>query len=258
MRFKVLIIACLLTSISFPFNSYAIFIANRDTLKKYDRIPNVVMIASTGRSGSTMLTRQLKKYIPSKLVLKTHLLPPDRSFQGKIIFIFSNPDQAAESALYMTLHKERFGKRHFSFVETADRNWLNRIGGAHNQTEHDNLLSYDALGIYQHLKMWLYTRTRPVDSKNAQILAIKYENLWEKKTVQAIRNFLNIHYFKLPPKRPRGYEQESLFPQEITFRNIYNLGTATEPQYAAYDDAKILWEAAPPFQFLQISHNEPD
>jgi hypothetical protein len=258
MRLKVWIIVYLLMWISFPFNSYAIFLPKRENLKNYECRLDVVMIASTGRSGSTMLTEHLKKYMPSGSVLKSHLLPPDRKFRGKIIFIFSNPDQAAESALYMTLHRELFGEIHFANVETADREWLNRIGGSRNQTEQDNLLSYDALGTYEHLKIWLYTHTRPATPKNAQILAIKYENLWDKSTIHAIRKFLNINHFKLPRKKARGYKKDLLFPKEVAFRKMYNLGTSTEPRYAAYAPAKVLWEQAPPFQFLQISRNGHD
>lgn len=94
-----------------------------------------------------------------------------------------------------------------------------------HQTEQDNLLSYDALGIYKHLKEWLFARTTPSSSKNAQILAIKYEYLWDDDTVQAIRNFLGIPSFKLPPYRPRGYQEGGLNPQEIKFKELYNLGT---------------------------------
>jgi hypothetical protein len=260
MQFKVWMIVYFLTCIFFPFNSFAIFIVKRDNLKNYSCRLDVVLIASTGRSGSTMFTENLKKYIPPNSVLKTHLLPPDRKFKGKIIFIFSNPDQAAESALYMTLHNEQFGERHFAYVETADREWLNRIGGARNQTEQDNLLSYDALGIHEHLKIWLYTQTKPTTLNNAQILAIKYENLWDDNTIEAIRKFLNIYHFKLPPKKTRGRHKknDTFLPKEITFKKMYNLGTSTDPHYAAYAAAKVMWEEAPPFQFLQISRNDRD
>lgn len=252
MRINVLIIVYLLAWITFPSNSHATFIPSKASLTKYNFKTNLVMVASTGRSGSTMLTEHLKHYVPPYNVLKTHLLPPDRNFKGKIIFIFSNPDQAAESALYMTLHKKNFGKRHFTFVETADRLWLKKIGGPYKQTEQDNLLSYDALGTYQHLKIWLYTQTKPTDPKHAQILAVKYENLWDDNTIQAIRNFLHLPNFQLPPKLPRGHKT-NLYSHEKSFRKIYNLGTVDNPRYAAYEDAKILWEQAPPFQYLRIS-----
>ena len=253
MRFKILTILSLLTWIILPYSSQATFIADRESLVPYYGKQNVVIIASTGRSGSTMLTQQVTKYDARDKVLKTHLLPPDARFKGKILFIFSNPDQAAESALYMTLHHRKFAKNHFTYMETTDWEWLKRIGGPLHQTKEDNLLSYDALGIYDHLKIWLYTQTEPADPIDAQILAIKYENLWDRKTVQAIQTFLNIPYFTLPPKRARGRTESQLFPKEIAFKKTYNLGTKTDPRYAAYADARILWEQAPPIQYLKIS-----
>ena len=48
-----------------------------------------------------MLTEQFSRFYQAHEVFKTHLLPPDKRFLGKIVFIFSNPDQAAESALYL-------------------------------------------------------------------------------------------------------------------------------------------------------------
>lgn len=254
MRLNKWIIFCLLSCAIFPLNG-SDFIANREELKPLTRNQNVVIIASTGRSGSTMLTKAIKKHASNYKVLKTHLLPPDWKFKGKILFIFSNPDQASESALHMTLSYTAFAQNHFDHVETADRLWAALLGGAQNQTEHDNLLSYDALGIYKHLRVWLYTGTKPATPEEAQILAVKYENLWEEGTVQAIRLFLNIPQFELPAYRPRGKKEEQLLPKEKTFRELYNLGTVTEPRYAAYDKARLLWEQAPPYQFLKISPN---
>lgn len=252
MRIQTLSIFWILIWMACPFNSHAVFIAKRENLKYHYENPQAIIIASTGRSGSTMLTEQIAKYVPKQNVLKTHLLPPKAKFKGKIIFIFSNPDQAAESALYMTLHHQLFAKNHFNYMETADRQWIKKIGGPLKQTEQDNLLSYDAFGTYEHLKTWLYTRTEPTDPEHAQILAIKYENLWDHKTTQAIRSFLNISDFRLPPQRTRGRDKKKLYSKEINFRKMYNLGTEANPRYAAYDDARVLWEQAPSFQYLKI------
>lgn len=252
MPFKRLMLLSLLIGGIFPFESDATFIAKRESLKRYENRSDVVVIASTGRSGSTMLTSQINKYAPKHRVLKTHLLPPDQSFKGKVIFIFSNPDQAAESALYMTFHYKGFEERHFKHVETADRGWLKKIGGPGCQTKQHNLLSYDALRTYEHLNVWLHTQTKPSDFKNGQILAVKYENLWDESVVQAIRDFLDIPLFKLPPQSARGHKESKLYSIEIAMKKMYNLGTATKPRYAAYDDARLLWEQAPPFQFLEI------
>lgn len=254
MKLKYLNIICFLFLFIAPFQSNAdVFIAKRSQLKPYYNMKNVVMIASTGRSGSTMLTQQMSKYAINYNVVKTHLLPPESRFKGKILFIFSNPDKAAESALFMTLHRDGFGRRHFVHVETADRDWLKKIGDAHDQTEEDNLLSYDALGCAQHLEEWFHLRTLPCNLEEAQILAIKFENLWERNTVEAIKKFLKLKEFRLPPKRERGYDANELFPHELGFRKKYNLGTDSEPRYAAYDKARALWEQAQPFQFFKIA-----
>ena len=61
MRFKVLTLVCLLTWLVFPVNSYAAFIAKREQYKNFYGKTSFVMIASTGRSGSTMLTEQIEK-----------------------------------------------------------------------------------------------------------------------------------------------------------------------------------------------------
>lgn len=254
MRLKLLMIVFAMASLFFPSESDATFIKTRAILKQYYNSPDIVIIASTGRSGSTMLTGQVKKYDSRDEILKTHLLPPDQSFKGKIIFIFSNPDKASESALYLTFVSKSF-MNHFHHVETAEKGWIKKIGG--KQTLENNLLSYDALGIHEHLKVWLYTQTQPADPANAQILAIKYENLWDEETVAAIKDFLAVPDFSLPPKKPRGSSRKKEVPDLIAFKKMYNLGTESNPRYAAYDDARVLWEQAPPFQYLEITHKDP-
>lgn len=237
----------------FPSTNFAsTFIANREQLKKYANQEDIVLLASTGRSGSTMMTAQLNQFMPAKKVLKTHLLPPqNEEFKGKIIFIFSNPDKATESALYMMLHKRLFAERHFNHMEKADREWFNNLGAARNQTPDNNLLNYDAFRITEHLDAWLHQNVKPASMQNANILAIKFERLWDKETIQAIRDFLNLPNFSLPPRKKRGH-YDHLFPNEIAFRKQYNLGTPSKPQYAAYNEARKLWSDAPSFQFLKL------
>jgi hypothetical protein len=114
----------------------------------------------------------------------------------------------------------------------------------------NNLLTYDALGCFAHLETWLHDRTSPSTPEEAQVLAIKYENLWDPETVKAIREFLNLSEFFLPLYINRGtFEQ---FPQEILFKQANNLGTEEHPIYPAYDRARVLWENAPPFEYLKI------
>lgn len=227
------------------------FVKTRMQLDAISDNENILLIASTGRSGSTMLYETLLNQT-TFIVLKTHLLPPDPSFQGKIIFIFSNPDLAAESALYLALRIPVFGIQHFDHMENSDHTWLDQIQDSTHQTISHNLLCYDALGCGQHLSIWLQEKTSPSNIEEAQILAIKYEHLWEESTIAAIKSFLFLDVLELPKKRARGYQPDQLTQEESNFRSAYNLGTFESPRYAAYDEARVLWEAAPPFQFLKI------
>lgn len=245
---------CLLLLIIAPLYGDDGFIKKRQQLKPYYGHHSVVMIASPGRSGSTLLTDAAKKYATKYKVLKTHLLPPDTRYKGKILFIFSNPDKAAQSVLHLILNSRSHGATHFSHVETADQMWFSEIGrNGNNQTETHNLLAYDALGCVKQLEEWLHGKSQPCGHQEAQILAIKYEHLWESETTQAIKDFLKLKSFKLPPQISRGRNEGDLFRKEMTFRKIYNLGTDEEPMYHAYDKARELWEQAPPFQFLKIA-----
>lgn len=227
------------------------FVETRQQLEAITDIENIVLVASTGRSGSTMLYITLLKQT-SFTVLKTHCLPPDASFKGKIIFIFSNPDFAIESALHFAMINPIFGIQHFNNMENSDQEWLNKIQDSTCQTISHNLLCYDAFGCKQHLSKWLQEESSPSTIEEAQILAIKYEHLWEEPTIAAIKSFLLLDELKLPEKKARGCNPNELTHEESIFRLTYNQGTPESPRYAAYDEARVLWKAAPPFQFLKI------
>lgn len=230
------------------------FIANHKQLESYYGYKNILLIASPGRSGSTLLTDVVKKYASKYKILKTHLLPPDSRFKGKILFIYSNPDKAAESACHLIMYSRSGGATHFYHVETSDQEWFNQIGrDGKNQNERYNLLAYDALGCGKQLEEWFYRKTQSCNLEQAQILAIKYENLWDRETCEAISEFLKVKAVELPPKKERGCNLEELSSKEKTFRELYNMGTDEGPIYHAYDVARKLWEQAPPFQFLKLS-----
>lgn len=199
-----------------------------------------------------MLTDSICDASPSKIVLKTHILPPRPDFKGKIIFIFSNPDKGAESALHITLRDELFGKLHFIHMESSDRTWFEEIKDTRLQTLQHNLLAYDALGITKQLQCWLKeTYSSPIEE--AQILAVKYEDLWKPRTLKAIELFLDIDRLEFPPYVPRGYATQELYGNELEFRIMYNSGSWEDPLYPAYDEARVLWEQAPSFKFLKIT-----
>lgn len=230
------------------------FIATRQQLKRYYDDKKVVMIASPGRSGSTLLTDVVKRYATDYAVLKTHILPPSAKFKGKILFIFSNPDKAAESVLHRLVLSKTGGKTHFFHVESADQKWFERIGeNARNQSNENNLLAYDALGCEVQLEQWLYKKVSPSTIKEAQVLAVKYEHLWDQETVDAIKEFLELKVFKLPPKEERGCGAADLTSMEIRFKKIYNEGMESQPRYAAYDRARDLWRNAPSLQFFKLA-----
>lgn len=64
MSLKTLILSSLLILISLHVD--AKFISKRKEFIQYDEKSDYVLIASTGRSGSTMLTDQLRKFMPKK------------------------------------------------------------------------------------------------------------------------------------------------------------------------------------------------
>lgn len=215
--------------------------------------PNVIIVASTGRSGSNLLTMTLSNFAEGRRVMKTHCLPPMTPIKGKFFFIYSNPDLSAESALYRSLRSQQFGYEHFMNMETSDHSWLLSIDNdTRKQTLEHNLLAEDALGCAQHLTSWLYQDTQPCKPEEAQILAIKYEYLWEETTKNAIKEFLGLQRLQFPLKRERGRKFEGLSEIEKLMKLKYNMGTMLMPKYAAYDDARVLWEAAPPIQFLRF------
>lgn len=243
--------------ISIPTLAYsAPFIINDHALIPYKHRTDALLLASCGRSGSTMLTELLDHYAYNYVVLKTHMLPPEESYKGKAIFIYSNPNQCAESLLHLTLTDSNW-RIHFKHMESSDLRWYRRINDLTRQSSTNNLLLYDAFGIKKQLLQWLRQMTTPDHRppSNAQILAIKYEHLWDQSTIDAIKKFLNIDQFELPPKRERGYHLNEQDPRESKFKNLYNQGTQDFPRYPAYDPGYQIWEDSPPYQFLKLKKN---
>ena len=227
------------------------FITTREDLVPFQNRTDVVMLCSSGRSGSSMLTMALfyAKEKAGRTLLRSHLLPPDPGFKGKILYIYSNPDLAAESALHLSNVDAYFGLFHFIHMELADRQWYYDLKNTTLQTDEKNLLAYDGLGCERQLESWLHSKTTPCDKQDAQILAIKYENLWESK--EEIEEFLGFK-FGLPPKRQRGSKFDEISAKEQRFRRKFNLGTPENPRYKAYDKAREIWQKALPLKYLNI------
>ncbi len=228
-----------------------IFVPTRSDYPQYYAIPNVLMVASSGRSGSTLLTEALEGQVEECFILKTHLFPPNVDYHGKVVFIFSDPNKIAESSLHLSVREPTsFGLRHFNHMEGADRTWLEKIESTACQTIDNNLLAYDALGVEKQLIHWL--KLPKSTMTEGQVMAIKYENLWDEETVEALKVFLGLDGFVLPIRSKRGTCLEQLDEKEKDFRASYNMGTFDEPRYAAYEAARELWQSAPSFEFFSL------
>ncbi len=244
MRWVGVLVCALLTM------SYADFVELPEGFASYINDPQALVVASPGRSGSTLLVKAVAKAAGGRAVLKTHQFVP-KEFQGKALFIFSQPDRAAESALHKLLEDEAFGELHFQHLFSSDKKWLAEMGhDTRKQSLYHNLLAYDALGTGIHLQKWLFDWVVPAPKETAQILAIKYERLWDVETQEAIRTFCHLDSFELPQKKERGCEEKKMSSLELLLRRVYNEERKKPPEYKAYDYARQLWEKAPPFQFL--------
>lgn len=240
------------------------FMYSQDDVKKYASDQNVIMVSSPGRSGSTLVRNVIRDNFPDRIVLKSHLLPPKVEWKGKILYIFSNPDQAAESIFHLSFDDPTFVQFHFDNVETADMRWLKKLKVQAESDEatvfmnlhqnfKNNLLSYDALGTKRHLMQWLVRSVEKAPMEASNVMAVKYENLWDKEVVEAIKKFCGLESFPLPPKKSRGY-RDHLAHKEQLIRTTYNLGTESDPHYAAYVGARAIWEKAPKFQTYKLKH----
>ncbi len=212
--------------------------------------PDTLVIASPGRSGSHMLTDTMLDYaVPKYRIGKTHLLPPTIPFQAKIIFIFSNPDKVAESILNKMINHYDWFSLHVKNVETTDLAWVEKVGKG--ILLEDNLLTYDALGSERQLKEWLFIQTIPCPLEKAQILAVKYENIWEPETIAAIKEFLQVSELQLPTYQPRS--ESYMSDRRINaLKTLYNEGSNDEPKYRAYEEARVYWKFAPSFMYLKM------
>jgi len=179
----------------------------------FGRSEQPVIVASSGRSGSTLLCdaiaqslvrerfgHKVPKFISHRLrssaiafkprlsltesgdfpVLKTHDLPPTR-LPGKCIFIFGNPGDAVRSASRL--------------VSAAGEIWLQEH--LYNLCSHGDLselFQKDILNYEEQITAWTNVK---VDN----ILIVCYEDLWDR--VDEITTFIGMK-LTLPKKRERA------------------------------------------------------
>jgi hypothetical protein len=227
--------------------AFSEFLSEREQLKDLNCLDSDLICASSGRSGSTMFTKFLVSKFPTSRVFKMHLLPPEK-FSGKIIFLYSNPHKAAESALHQFYLDKNFSYLHVRHMESSLKEWHLELDDESNDKLLENILKLDLIGYGEQIKQWVYELENS-DVTNAKVMAIKYENLWDEETLVNLANFLGIESVNLPEWKQRGDFHHELSFKERSLINTYNLGTTDHPKYQAYDFAYNLWESAPPFSF---------
>ena len=179
--------------------------------KKISKNENAIVVASCGRSGSTMLTESLALssieygvgYIEKKMadavtkwdwdlktenlergyIHKTHDYPPKSiEIEGaKFIYVYADPYEV----VYSTIRKSR----------EEGQEWI-REHAKHMKSEIcsvEEIIKADALGLENNFDAW-----RNISSKNVMIL--NYENIWNRRG--EISEFVGYDV-KIPKKKER-------------------------------------------------------
>lgn len=195
-------------------------------------LKNTVVVSSLGRCGSTMLVNSLAHYYKrqqSRLdivrlddhinfdlstddttiergfdgkasealrgqylhghVYKTHDFPPRQlPNHVKVIFLFGDPIDIALSA-------KELDKRYLTGVDSnytaLDLHIRNLRGSIQKKAD---IFDSDVLRLEEQFLRWQNKQTFPV-------LRLRYETMWENQS--AIRDFIEIGSFRLPPKKQR-------------------------------------------------------
>lgn len=188
-----------------------------------------IVVASIGRSGSTLLHRAildarvaaspLPKVLAERVyrddawrlngiplragvVYKTHDTPDPRvplAGDPKSVFVHGSPIESVRSLL---LRRAEFGNDWMAAH-------LAHLGASASL---DEALDRDVLGFEQQLDRWL-----SMDAVN-QVLAVKYDALWS--AVPDLRRFLHLE-IALPPRRPRQADRKLDPDVESRLRQVY-------------------------------------
>jgi hypothetical protein len=227
------------------------FLKTRKDIENWMNSSNSIVIASSGRSGSTLLFDLFASRKFKKNVIKTHLLPPISLSKAKTIFIFSNPDQCAESSMYKMMESSWFFFWHVRHCENSIQEWHLELQDSKFTSLDNHPLAKDGLAVAEQIQKWVFSFPE-LEIKEANLMCVKYENLWEPATILAIEKFLKIRKLPLPAFKQRGYSDDQLSDFQKQAREIYNYGTKKNPKYHAYDEARELWEKAPAYKFCRM------
>lgn len=155
-----------------------------------------IVVASLGRSGSTVLYRALvrkmrqgtyrdtldMKEYESGTVYKTHDLAPSKLPKNVgVIFTYTHPHDIVRSVLNREQDKgTRWVRKHFEHLKADFSNYK-------------RILEFDALNLEQNFESWYKSHDYPV-------MCIKYEAMWDN--IKAIRKFTGLNV-ELPAFKPR-------------------------------------------------------
>lgn len=179
---------------------------------KVSKLDYAVVVASCGRSGSTMLFKALadssirgRKIIPSHwikskkwdiegykhkgIIYKTHDMPPNKIDERvKYVYVYDDPIRVVSS----TMRKAR-----------SNLGWWvghkNHMKSSCEQIE--KVAKNDCLGIKQNIIKWY-----EFCKNNEKGMSVKYNTLWEKGR---LRNFLDVD-IELPKRKSRKSKIQDL------------------------------------------------
>lgn len=188
-----------------------------------------VIVASIGRSGSTLLTRSIREatvktrfgsfaplfekcskgngfdlkstFLENGLVYKTHALPGELSSakNPKVIFVFGN---AADAILSVAQKGEELG----GWWVTKHLDNLRASG------PFEKVLEEDVLRIEEQIREW-------GDRDDIERLMIKYDSIWECHGI--IEEFLRLK-ISLPERRERSKKEDLSSVDVEAVRNAYS------------------------------------
>lgn len=194
--------------------------------KLVSKISCPVVVASCGRSGSTMLTRALadstlrewvqvlgrpvsdriankiiieyawnleERYLRSGFIYKTHDYPPETlSDHVKYIYVYSDPIEVISSVL--------------NKAEREGEEWLAKHARHLNgkSTSRKDIIFEDSINIVENISRWC-------NKEGNNVLAVKYNNLWERQ--DQLSDFIGFD-FGLPERKERRSSDKILNEEE--------------------------------------------
>lgn len=133
-------------------------------------------VASTGRCGSTIMTRFLEKHTPGVFGVHARDFV---EFRGKVIFLFGNPMNTAVST-HIEIPVARM-RLHYEHMDGDMSSWK-------------NFPREDSLGIEKLFDDWYRQHS-------FSLIAIRYETMWDH--LEEIGEYLGVDMSKFPKKKDR-------------------------------------------------------